>query len=111
MINFLNRLHIIKDDKESILDYIKAGAKLVDVRSADEFQMGNAQNSINIPMQQIPARLNELDKNEKIIIFCRTGNRSDMVKEFLLNHGFETVKNGGAWQEMDKWIKKYKSKD
>lgn len=109
MFNFLNRMHIIQDEKEELMDYIKEGAQLIDVRTREEFEAGHAEGSVNIPMQQIPMELDNLDKSRKIIVFCRSGNRSDLVKEFLLNHGFDSVKNGGAWQNMHEWVKKYKS--
>lgn len=109
MFNFLNRLHIIQDEKEELISYIKEGALLIDVRTPEEFEAGHAATSVNIPMQQIPVEMEKLSKTEKIIVFCRTGSRSDMVKDFLLNHGFDSVKNGGAWQNMHDWVKKHKS--
>ena len=98
----------VSDEKDALTDFIKKDAQLIDVRSEGEFAVGQAEKSINIPMQQIPNHLDDLDKNRPIIVFCRTGSRSKMTKEFLLTHGFDEVLNGGSWQQMDKLVKSVK---
>ncbi len=108
MFNFLSRLHIISDDKNALEEYIKNNAKLIDVRIAEELSSGKVAEALHIPMQEVPGHLDKFDKKENIIVFCRTGNRSEHVKEFLLNHGFENVLNGGSWQQVEKLIQKNK---
>lgn len=105
MFNFLNKLHIISDDKNTLKEYIKEDAKLIDVRISQELISGKVENALNIPMQEIPGRMEEFDKEEKLIFFCRTGNRSEQVKNFLINHGFKNVLNGGSWQQINKMLK------
>ncbi len=57
--------------------------------------------SLNIPMRDIPARLNDLPQDKDIAVFCHHGNRSLTVAEYLKRNGFENVYNvaGGiaAW--------------
>lgn len=86
---------------------LDAGEKiaLLDVREPNERAAGNI-GGTHIPMGQIPARMNELDADAELIVYCRSGNRSSRVVEFLQDSGFEKVKNltGGirAWsQEID----------
>jgi len=108
MFQFLNNLFIQKDSDEALKEYIKQEARLIDVRSPEEFEIAHAPGTENIPMQEIPHHLDKLDKKHPIIAFCRTGSRSDLTKEFLLNHGFEKVLNGGAWQQIQKLLEKAK---
>ena len=63
-------------------------------------------------MGQIADKMNALDKNLEIVVYCRTGNRSQTVVEFLYENGFKKVKNlkGGihAWADrMDSRVEKY----
>ncbi|HLS31209.1 MAG TPA: rhodanese-like domain-containing protein [Flavobacteriaceae bacterium] len=108
MFKFINKMFNVSDEKDALTDFIKKDAQLIDVRSEGEFAIGHAKESTNIPMQQVPNHLDDLDKNRPIIVFCRTGSRSKMTKEFLLTHGFDEVLNGGSWQQMDKLVKSVK---
>ena len=74
---------------------------LLDVRKDQEVMVSKINDSIHIPMNKIPSRLNEIDKNKEIIVQCKSGKRSAKVCEFLIQKGFPDVKNlaGGilAW--------------
>ena len=74
---------------------------LLDVRKDQEVMVSKINNSIHIPMNEIPSRLNEIDKNKEIIVQCKSGKRSAKVCEFLMQNGYSNVKNlaGGilAW--------------
>ena len=74
---------------------------LLDVRNNQEVIISKINNSIHIPMNEIPTRLNEIDKNKAIIVQCKSGKRSAKVCEFLIQNGYSDVKNlvGGilAW--------------
>ncbi len=64
------------------------------------------EHSVHIPMNEIPERLDELDKSKMIIVQCKSGKRSARVCEFLQDNNFMNVKNltGGilAWaKEID----------
>ena len=84
---------------------------LIDVREKWENDASNIGGTL-IPMMEIPDRAKELDPNQEIIVYCRTGNRSDKVVEYLYESGFKRVKNlvGGifAWSEkIDPKVPKY----
>jgi len=67
--------------------------QIIDVRTHYEYMQGKLPNSKLIPMDQIPFRLNVLDKNKKILLYCRSGNRSMVVANFLLQNGFKEIYN------------------
>jgi rhodanese-related sulfurtransferase len=67
------------------------GAFVLDVRTQEEWDDFHAPNTMLIPLDQLPVRLNELPRGEEIVIVCRTGNRSQQARDILLNAGFEQV--------------------
>lgn len=74
---------------------------LLDVREPWEFQTCRIEGSVPIPMNSIPARLQELDDETPIVCICHHGARSMSVAAFLERNGFSQVINltGGvhAW--------------
>jgi glyoxylase-like metal-dependent hydrolase (beta-lactamase superfamily II)/rhodanese-related sulfurtransferase len=78
--------------------------KLLDVRTAIEYSDVRIDDSINIPIDGLSARLDELAKTKQnYIVFCRTGNRSPMAADMLVQSGIQNVKvmEGGMirWQK------------
>ncbi len=85
-------------------ELVKNGAIIVDVRTNGEFQGGHIKGSINIPLDIINSKIEELKKKNKIVITCcRSGNRSGMAKSVLERNGIECY-NGGAWNILDNKI-------
>jgi len=76
---------------------------VLDVRTRAEYEISHLQNAILIPVSELPNRLAELDKDKKILVYCKTGIRSAIASEILVNNGFGSVYNmiGG----IDAWIK------
>lgn len=76
---------------------------LLDVREHVELSMASLGDALHIPMGEIPARLDELDRHKTIICMCKVGGRSAQVGHYLSQQGFENVINmaGGinAWSE------------
>ena len=66
---------------------------LLDVREPREVRIAALPGSTHIPMAQIPARLNELDKSAVIAVLCHYGGRSERVADFLAQRGFTSVHN------------------
>ena len=66
---------------------------LLDVREPREIRISQLPGAINIPIGEIPKRINELDINGDWIVFCRTGKRSARVCQFLIDRQFKSVKN------------------
>lgn len=84
---------------------VKAGAKIIDVRSPIEFKSGHAEGAINIPVEQISGQLHRLkDKGKPIITCCATGARSGSAKRILEQNGYQQVYNGGNWSRLNRKI-------
>ena len=92
------RITKFKFKKMDVENIIKENqGTIVDVRSYGEFMGGNVLGSINIPLDEIPQRIEEL-KNLKapLILCCASGNRSGQAEHFISLHGIECY-NGGSW--------------
>jgi rhodanese-related sulfurtransferase len=76
---------------------------LLDVRTYEEFEEGHIDGATLIPLDELDDRWIEIDEYDKILIYCRSGNRSVTASDILLDVGFEKVYNllGGisAWNE------------
>ncbi len=85
-------------------DLVRKGAMIVDVRTPGEFSSGHIKGSVNIPLDVISSRVQELKKkNKPVITVCRSGNRSGSAKSILESAGVE-VYNGGAWDSLQNKI-------
>lgn len=79
-----------------VVDYatvVDASAQLIDVRQPDEVASGTLDGATNIPLDQLAARLGELDPNKCTVLFCRSGARSAQAAEFLTEAHFADVVN------------------
>jgi len=86
-INFEQAKQII--DNEKIL--------LLDVRTDDEFVTGHIPNAINIPVDELEERIDELkDKYEKILVYCKSGRRSVVACEILESYDYANIYNMGG---------------
>lgn len=84
---------------------------LLDVREPYEYKVANLSGHL-IPLGQLADRVQELDPEREIVVYCHHGNRSAFAVQFLKNQGFETVLNlaGGidAWsKEVDPNLPRY----
>ncbi len=73
---------------------------VIDVRSRDEYRAGHVKGSINIPLQNIPSRLEEIKEMKMpIILCCASGFRSGEAEKFL-NKNSVACTNGGGWKDV-----------
>lgn len=74
----------------------------VDVRTADEFAGGHVPGAINIPHDQMPQRWSELEayRDQRMVVYCRTGRRSAIALQTLTAQGFTKAENGGGLDDM-----------
>ena len=81
-------------------------ATIIDVRTPGEFMMGKVEESINIPLDEVPSRIEEFKTIEgDIILCCASGNRSGQATMFLQQNGLSNVYNGGGWQTVNALMK------
>ena len=84
----------------AVLERIKAGATVVDVRSVEEFADGAYPGALNIPVQDLMRRAGELPKGKPVVLYCASGARSAMGVRMLKASGFTDVVNGGGLGDM-----------
>lgn len=78
--------------------------QLLDVREDEEWVAGHIEGAVHIPMGQLMARLNEVDRERTVVVVCRMGGRSATVADALLRVGYEAHNlEGGmqAWQQAE----------
>jgi phage shock protein E len=74
---------------------------IVDVRTPDEFRGGNVVGSINIPLQEVTARIDELKALQApLVLCCASGNRSGQAHYYLAQQGID-CHNGGSWLDVN----------
>jgi phage shock protein E len=83
-----------------VLQKIQAGAHVVDVRSPEEFRAGAYPGAVNIPLQLLARRLDELPKDRPVVLYCASGLRSGTAARLLTQAGFSDVVNGGGLNRM-----------
>lgn len=73
-------------------------ATLVDVRTPGEFHTDHAKKTINIPLNEIPSRIDEFKSMQRpIILCCASGGRSGQATDFLTRNGVDDVYNAGSF--------------
>lgn len=79
----------IMDSEESII---------LDVRTKDEYDQGHIDGSVLLPVDEISARAEEVlkEKKAKILVYCRSGNRSAIAAKTLIEMGYENVLDFGG---------------
>ncbi|GAB2491097.1 FAD-dependent oxidoreductase [Alkalibacterium psychrotolerans] len=78
-------------------DELANGAVLLDVRNESELQGGRFPNALNIPLNELRDRMDELDQNQSYIISCRSGQRSYIGERILKQAGFNVKNLDGAF--------------
>ena len=78
---------------------------IIDVREEKERKAGFLSNDLNIPMGQVKAKMDSLDKSKNILVYCKSGTRSDRIADILSKNDVQKVSSlkGGfnAWLKAD----------
>jgi rhodanese-related sulfurtransferase len=79
----------------------KGDLVILDVRTASEYDSGHLEGAINIPVEALSGRLSELNQNDELLVYCRSGNRSTTAVGILRENGYVRIyhMDGGivAW--------------
>lgn len=85
--------------------YNSGEALFLDVREVEEWNQFHIPGATLIPLGELPSRLNEISKDQQIVVYCRSGNRSQSGRDILLDAGFTNVTSmdGGIneWYQRD----------
>ena len=90
-------VNITAEEAKRIMDS-EEGYIILDVREQDEYDAGHISGAILIPYTQIEAKANEmlLDKDQLILVYCRSGRRSKIAAEALAELGYTNIKEFGG---------------
>ncbi|OSZ81959.1 hypothetical protein CAP35_01415 [Chitinophagaceae bacterium IBVUCB1] len=71
---------------------------VIDVRTREEYAGGHVADSLNIPLNELPGKIDELKAvNGDIVLCCASGMRSSVAKQLLMQQGIYNVADGGPW--------------
>ena len=105
MLNAIKRFFGFGGPTVDYAELVKQGAIILDVRSASEYASGHIKGAINIPVDQLANKLQQLkDKDKPIITCCASGMRSASAKNILVGKGYTQVHNGGGWSSLQNKI-------
>lgn len=79
------------------IDEIKSDKLFLDVRTPAEYSNGTIGDAVNFPLETIRERMNELPKDKKLAIFCKTGVRSYLAQRILKQNGYDVVNLSGGY--------------
>lgn len=87
---------------DQLRDLVENGGQLIDVRSNSEFSQGALKNAVNMPLESIPhyTSANAIDKDKPVMLYCVSGMRANVVKQFLESLGFNQVHNLGGISQL-----------
>lgn len=87
-------------------ELMRAGALTIDVRSQGEWDAGHLPQARHVPVDEVPARADEIagwlggDRTKPVVVYCRSGARSERARRALVQAGFTHVVNGGGWTDL-----------
>ena len=78
---------------------IRNGALVVAVRTPEEYHSGHIDGALNIPHDQIAVRIDEMEahRHDTVILYCRSGRRSGIAHQVLVDHRFTGSVNAGGF--------------
>lgn len=83
---------------ETARAWVASGALLLDVRTPAEFAAGHLEGAINIPVQQLEERVDEIPNGRPLVVYCQSGRRSAKAVELLRAGGHEAIFDLGPMQ-------------
>jgi rhodanese-related sulfurtransferase len=78
--------------REETRKLVDEGAQLIDVRADHEWEAGRIPGAVHVPLPELPQRIDELDEERPVVVYCRGGNRSSMAAAALAEAGYDAAK-------------------
>ncbi|MCX6897183.1 MAG: rhodanese-like domain-containing protein [Verrucomicrobia bacterium] len=99
---FLKQLNSVTE--EAAREYLRQGAKVIDVRTAQEYSERHLPKTINIPLDELKQRIvsEAPDKETVLLLHCRSGGRSGVGTQTLKSMGYKNVFNLGSFEQAEK---------
>lgn len=93
---------VAKPTEKTAAQPAKAKGIWIDVRTPEEFKEGHLKDAVNIPVDQIGARIGSVspDKSAPVNLYCRSGRRSEAALQELKKMGYTNVTNHGGYQDL-----------
>lgn len=88
---------------DSVVDALRRGAVIVDVRTPAEYRGGHVANSKNIPLNELGAALQRLSPTTPVVFCCASGGRSGQAASMASSAGLEAY-NGGPWTAVNRMV-------
>ncbi|HLF35486.1 MAG TPA: rhodanese-like domain-containing protein [Cyclobacteriaceae bacterium] len=105
MFRYIRELFGIRSREEILIEAVRRGVYVIDVRTPAEYKMGHIQQAGNISLDQIAANAEKIRKIGKpVITCCESGSRSGRASRILKRRGIESY-NGGGWINLKLLIK------
>ena len=98
--------HIHDISEEQINNLQKDSFIVIDVRTIDEYEDGHIESATHIPVENISKTLDKIPQDKKILLYCRSGTRSQNATEYLKNNHYQAFNLGSFFQLSDNIIKK-----
>ena len=97
-----SKIEIVDCNKKDEL--VNAGATLIDVREKDEYDEYHLDKAINISYLVIQDKIESIisDKNKKIVVYCKSGKRSNIAAQKLIELGYKNVYDLGSVNNCEK---------
>lgn len=86
----------------TVADAIADGAKVIDVRTPEEFAAGHLRGAVNVDLSapDFDQRIAALDETTDYVVYCASGNRSGTAIETMHDQGFDDLINGGGYEDL-----------
>ena len=87
---------------EDVKDLPRDGSvTLLDARTAGEYRRGHVEGFVNIPVDELRERMDEIEKDKPVYIICQSGLRSYIASRILAGNGYETYNFSGGFRFYD----------
>lgn len=76
----------------------RSKVQIIDTRTPAEFELGTISGAVNIPVDDIRERINEIDKNKPVVVFCAVGLRGYIAARILMANGYDVRNLSGGYK-------------
>lgn len=86
---------------DELAELLAGGARLVDVRTVDEYEAGHVPGARSVPLPTVPENIGAFEGDGPVYVICKVGGRSMSACAYLIDHGVDVVNVAGG---TDAWI-------